>query len=73
MTNKNNEATLVGYKLLFDTKGNLVTERLSTDIEKLQKSLSKEDYSLLKTIISETQTKLDKIHIEIENSLDSRK
>lgn len=73
MTNKNNEATLVGYKLLFDTKGNLVTERLSTDIEKLKKSLSKEDYSLLKTIISETQTKLDKIHIEIENSLDSRK
>ena len=33
MKNKKNEAILISYKILFDKKGNLVTERISTDIK----------------------------------------
>ena len=32
MTKKREEATLVGYKILFDAKGNLVTERTAVDL-----------------------------------------
>ena len=44
MKNKKKEAVLIGYKILFDTKGNLITERISTDIKKLKKYLNIEDY-----------------------------
>ena len=73
MTKKREEATLVGYKILFDVKGNLVTERIAVDIKKLEKFFSKEDYSLVKSIISETKIELDRIHNRIEAALDARK
>ena len=73
MKNKRPDATLVGYRVLFDTKGNLVTERTSTDIKKLKKFLSQEDYSLLRTIIFESTNQLDKIHGQIEATLNARK
>ena len=56
MTNKNNEATLLGYRILFDSKGNLITERTSVDIKKLKKSFSLEDYNLLRSILFEAKT-----------------
>jgi hypothetical protein len=73
MKNKKNEATLIGYKILFDKKGNLVTERISTDIKKLKKYFSQEDYSMVRSIINEATIKLDKIHNEIEAALNARK
>ena len=73
MTKKREEATLVGYKILFDAKGNLVTERIAVDIKKLEKFFNKEDYSLVKSIISETKIELDRIHNRIEAALDARK
>ena len=73
MTKKREEATLVGYKILFDAKGNLVTERTAVDIKKLEKFFSKEDYSLVKSIKSETKIELDRIHNRIEAALDARK
>ena len=73
MTKKREEATLVGYKIIFDAKGNLVTERTAVDIKKLEKFFSKEDYSLVKSIISETKIELDRIHNRIEAALDARK
>ena len=73
MTKKREEATLVGYKILFDVKGNLVTERIAVYIKKLEKFFNKEDYSLVKSIISETKIELDRIHNRIEAALDARK
>tara|TARA_R110000744_G_scaffold63069_3_gene129869 strand:+ start:639 stop:860 length:222 start_codon:yes stop_codon:yes gene_type:complete len=73
MTNENNEATLLGYRILFDSKGNLITERISVDIKKLKKSFSLEDYNLLRSVLSEAKTKLDKVHNQIETALNFRK
>ena len=69
---KTQEAKLLQYTLLYDRSGKLVTERISTDIEKLKPYLSKEDYSLLKTLLRECTQKLDEIHNHLENNLDAR-
>ena len=73
MKNKKKEAVLIGYKILFDTKGNLITERISTDIKKLKKYLNIEDYNILRSTMYEATLRLNEIHNQIEVSLDSRK
>ena len=73
MKNKKKEAVLIGYKILFDTKGNLITERISTDIKKLKKYLNIEDYNILRSTMYEATLRLNEIHNQIEVSLDARK
>lgn len=73
MKNKKKEAVLIGYKILFDTKGNLITERISTDIKKLKKYLSIEDYNIIRSTIYEATLRLNEIHNQIEVALDARK
>ena len=73
MKNKKNEAILISYKILFDEKGNLVTERISTDIKKLKKYLNIEDYNILRSTIYEATLRLNEIHNQIEVALDARK
>jgi len=72
MTTKT-EATLVGYKILFDTKGNLITERVSVDMKKLKKLFNEKDFNILRSTLLEAKTELDKIHLKIEESLNARK
>ena len=69
---KTQEAKLLQYTLLYDRSGKLVTERISTDIEKLKPYFSKEDYSLLKTLLRECTQKLDEVLNHLENNLDAR-
>ena len=73
MKNKKKEAVLIGYKILFDTKGNLITERISTDIKKLKKYLNIEDYNILRSTMYEATLRLNEIHNQIEVALDARK
>ena len=72
MRTKREEARLLSYTLLYDKTGKLITERISTDIEKLKKFLTVEDYNTLKTTIRETTIELDKIHNKIEAHLNGR-
>tara|TARA_R100001460_G_scaffold2572_1_gene8280 strand:+ start:46 stop:270 length:225 start_codon:yes stop_codon:yes gene_type:complete len=69
---KREEAVLIGYKLLYDRSGKLVTERISTDITKLKPFFSEKEYAILKTIIREGTVKLDEIHNHIEANLNAR-
>ena len=64
---------MLGYKLLYNRTGNLVTERLSTDITQLKKYFSVEEYSTLNTIVREATKKLDEVHSYIESNLNARK
>ena len=73
MNKKKTEATLVGYKVLFDKKGNLITERTSTDLKYLESTLSRRDYNILRTVIYEATIRLNDIHNQIEVALDARK
>jgi len=69
---KKQEAKLLQYTLLYDRSGKLVTERIFTDIKKLEPYFSKEEYAILNTIMRECKQKLDKVHYYIESTLDGR-
>ena len=73
MKKKREEAEVGGYKLLYNRTGNLVTERLSTDITKLKKYFTVEEYATLNTIVREATKKLDEVHNYIEANLNARK
>tara|TARA_R100000458_G_scaffold41606_1_gene39314 strand:+ start:927 stop:1157 length:231 start_codon:yes stop_codon:yes gene_type:complete len=73
MKTKREEAILLGYKLLYDKTGKLITERLTTDITKLKKYLSQTDYSVLEVVVRDCTAKLDEVHNYIESNLDARK
>ncbi len=51
---KREEAKLLAYTVLFNKQGQLITERISTDIKKLKKFLSK-DYEVYNYLIKEKQ------------------
>tara|TARA_R100000700_G_C3103767_1_gene99700 strand:+ start:151 stop:375 length:225 start_codon:yes stop_codon:yes gene_type:complete len=69
---KREEATLIGYKLLYNRSGKLITERTSTDIKKLKPYFTKQEYATLQTVIREGTIKLDNIHNYIEANLNAR-
>ena len=69
---KRKEATLLGYKLLYDRSGKLITERLHTDIKELKPYFNKEEYATLTVLLREGTKKLDEIHNYLETSLNAR-
>jgi hypothetical protein len=73
MRTKREEAKLLGYELLYNRAGNLVTERTSVDIKELKKYFSVEEYATLQTVIREATKKLDEVHNYIEANLNARK
>jgi hypothetical protein len=72
MRTKRKEALVLGYKLLYDRSGKLVSERTSTDISSLKDYLSKEEYHTLDTVLREANLKLDNVHSYLENYLSAR-
>ena len=67
------EATLIGYKVLYNRAGKLITERVSTDIKELKPYFTEEEYATLQTVLREGSIKLDEIHNYIEANLNGRK
>ena len=69
---KREEAKLLAYTVLFNKQGQLITERISTDIKKLKKFLSKEEFNLLQSVLRSATTELDAVHNKIEEDLNAR-
>ena len=67
------EATLIGYKVLYNRAGKLITERVSTDIKELKPYFTEEEYATLQTVVREGTNKLDEIHNYIEANLNARR
>ena len=67
------EATLLGYKVLYNRAGKLITERTSTDITLLKQYFTAEEYATLQTVVREGTNKLDEIHNYIEVNLNARR
>ena len=67
------EATLLGYKVLYNRAGKLITERTSTDITSLNQYFTAEEYATLQTVVREGTNKLDEIHNYIEANLNARR
>ena len=70
---KREEAKLLGYAILFNTQGQLITERTSTDITKLKNQLTKEDFNTLQATVRSATRELDEVHSKIEADLNFRK
>ena len=70
---KREEAKLLGYEVLFNKQGQLITERTTTDITILAKQLTKEDFNLLQSTIRSATRELDAVHNKIEADLNARK
>tara|TARA_R100001460_G_scaffold55991_1_gene95398 strand:+ start:43 stop:267 length:225 start_codon:yes stop_codon:yes gene_type:complete len=72
MKTKRREAKLISYTLLYDKSGKLITERISTDVDKLKPYFTDEEFYTLKTTVRKATTELDKIHNKIEADLNCR-
>lgn len=72
MSMNKQEAVLLGYKVLYNREGKLITERISTDIKELKPYLNKQEYATLLTVVREGTVKLDEIHNHIEANLNAR-
>jgi len=70
---KREEAKLLGYAILFNKQGQLITERTSTDITKLKNQLTKEDFNTLQATVRSATRELDEVHSKIEADLNFRK
>tara|TARA_R100000656_G_C3914091_1_gene121510 strand:+ start:148 stop:372 length:225 start_codon:yes stop_codon:yes gene_type:complete len=73
MKRKRKEAKLLGYSILFNKKGQLITERTTTDIKELESKLTKEDFNLLQAVLRSGTRELNKVHNLIEEELNARK
>ena len=68
---KAKEANILSYRILFDTKGQLVTEVGGLPIEDANKVFKGTDLKIMQTIIREGRQKIFKIHNELEAELDA--
>ena len=69
---KKNEAVLISYKLLIDTKGKVITERSISDIDEIENRLNPIMFNTLKAVIRRAKAELDKVHNKIEADLNGR-
>tara|TARA_R100001244_G_scaffold69360_1_gene56672 strand:- start:1577 stop:1801 length:225 start_codon:yes stop_codon:yes gene_type:complete len=70
---KSKEGNILSFRILIDSKGNLITE-LSGLLEKdARKIFNKDDLPIMEKIIREGRIKLEPLHVFLENELDSFK
>ena len=68
---KAKEANILSYRILFDTKGKLITEISGLPIEDAGKAFSGSDLKIIQTVIREGRQKMTDIHNHLEAELDA--
>ena len=68
---KAKEANILSFRVLFDGKGQLVTEVGGLPIEDVNKVFKGTDLKIIQTIIREGRQRIFNIHNELEAELDS--
>ena len=68
---KAKEANILSYRILFDTKGQLITEISGLPIEDAGKAFSGSDWKIIQTVIREGRQKMNNIHNHLEAELDA--
>jgi hypothetical protein len=67
------EANLISYKIVFDSKGKLVSERSIADIKEIRNQFTTSEFETLQTILRIAKLELDKVHNLIEANLNARR
>ena len=68
---KAKEANILSYRILFDTKGKLITEISGLPIEDAGQAFSGSDLKIIQTVIREGRQKMTDIHNHLEAELDA--
>ena len=68
-----NEANLISFSVLIDTKGKIITEQSVADISVIKEKLPVNTYYTVQTIIRTAKEEMSKLHSKIETELDARK
>tara|TARA_B100001142_G_scaffold35912_2_gene31668 strand:- start:2600 stop:2821 length:222 start_codon:yes stop_codon:yes gene_type:complete len=68
-----NEANLISFSVLIDTKGKIITEQSVADISVIKEKLPVNTYYTAQTIIRVAKEEISKLHSKIETELDARK
>ena len=68
---KAKEANILSYRILFDTKGQLITEISGLPMQDAGKAFKGSDLKIIQTVIREGRHKLNTIHNELEAELDA--
>ena len=68
---KAKEANILSFRVLFDSKGQLVTEVGGLPIEDAKKVFKGTDLKIIQTIIREGRQRIFNIHNELEAELDA--
>ena len=68
---KAKEANILSFRVLFDSKGQLVTEVGGLPIEEAKKVFKGTDLKIIQTIIREGRQRIFNIHNELEAEIDS--
>ena len=68
---KAKEANILSYRILFDTKGQLITELSGLPLKDAGKAFKGSDLKIIQTVIREGRQKLNTIHNELEAELDA--
>ena len=67
------EANLISYKIVFDSKGKLISERSIADIKEIRNQFTTSEFETLQTILRIETLVLDKVHNLIEANLNARR
>jgi|TARA_R100000988_G_scaffold7682_1_gene4464 hypothetical protein len=68
---KAQEANILSFHILFDTKGRLVTETSGLPLKDAKKIFKGSDLKIVETVIREARQKILAIHNELESELDA--
>ena len=68
---KAQEANILSFQILFDSKGRLVTETSGLPLKDAKKIFKGYDLKIVETIIREARQKILDIHNELESELDA--
>ena len=64
-----NEATVLGFKILIDSKGNVVTEMCGIPEQSLHKAFKGDELETMRNIVHLTKPKLEELHGFLESEL----
>ena len=68
---KAKEANILSYRILFDTKGQLITEISGLPLKDAGRAFSGSDLKIIQTVIREGRQKMNNIHNHLEAELDA--
>ena len=70
-SSKGREANIIGFRVLINCEGNVVTEMSGIPLSELSSVLKGDELAIMRNIVHLTKPKLDEIHSFLEDELNA--